>query len=218
MRIILIGPPGAGKGTQARFLSERFHLPQISTGEMLRAAVRDGRRLGERAKPYMIKGELVPDGIILELVKKRIKLPDCQSGFLLDGFPRTVNQAKALRSSGIFIDYVIEIAVPDQEIIKRISGRWVHPASGRTYHVVYNPPKTPGLDDVSGEPLIQREDDREETVRKRLETYHLETEPLIRFYRDWENQGDPAAPRYIQINGMGTVEQVRERILTALGH
>ncbi len=217
MRLILLGGPGAGKGTQANFIKEKFGIPQISTGDMLRQAVKDGTELGKEAKKYMDAGQLVPDDVIIGLVKERIKEPDCQKGFLFDGFPRTIPQAEALKEAGVKIDYVVEIAVPDEEIIKRMSGRRVHLPSGRTYHIIYNPPKVEGKDDVTGEPLVQREDDKEETVRKRLEVYHAQTEPLVEFYKKWEASGDPNAPKYIRIDGVGTVDEIKERIFKALG-
>ncbi len=217
MRIILLGPPGAGKGTQAQFIKEKLGIPQISTGDMLRAAVAAGTELGKKAKKIMDEGGLVPDDLILDLVRERISQPDCEKGFLLDGFPRTVPQAEALKKMGIRIDAVIEITLDDEEIIRRMSGRRVHPASGRTYHVIFNPPKEEGKDDVTGEPLIQRDDDREETVRKRLEVYHEQTEPLVEFYRKWAESGDPEAPKYIRIDGSGSVESVRDAIFKALG-
>ncbi|RMG31491.1 MAG: adenylate kinase [Gammaproteobacteria bacterium] len=217
MRIILLGPPGAGKGTQAQFIKEKLGIPQISTGDMLRAAVAAGTELGKKAKKIMDEGGLVPDELILDLVRERIAQPDCAQGFLLDGFPRTVPQAEALKDMGVKIDAVVEIALDDEEIVRRMSGRRVHPASGRTYHVVFNPPKVEGKDDVTGEPLIQRDDDREETVRKRLEVYHQQTEPLVEFYRKWAESGDPDAPKYIRIDGSGTVDGVREAIFQALG-
>ncbi len=217
MRLILLGGPGAGKGTQANFIKEKLGITQISTGDMLRQAVKEGTELGKEAKKYMDAGQLVPDDVIIGLVKERIKEPDCEKGFLFDGFPRTIPQAEALKEAGIKIDYVVEIAVPDEEIIKRMSGRRVHLPSGRTYHIIYNPPKVEGKDDVTGEPLVQREDDKEETVRKRLEVYHAQTEPLVEFYKKWEASGDPNAPKYIRIDGVGTVEEIKERIFKALG-
>lgn len=217
MRLILLGGPGAGKGTQANFIKEKFGIPQISTGDMLRQAVKDGTELGKEAKKYMDAGQLVPDDVIIGLVKERIKEPDCEKGFLFDGFPRTIPQAEALKEAGVKIDYVVEIAVPDEEIIKRMSGRRVHLPSGRTYHVIYNPPKVEGKDDVTGEPLVQRDDDKEETVRKRLEVYHAQTEPLVEFYKKWEASGAPDAPKYVRIDGVGTVDDIKERIFKALG-
>jgi adenylate kinase len=216
MRLILLGGPGAGKGTQAGFITERYHIPQISTGDMLRAAVRAGTELGKKAKEYMDAGKLVPDEVIIGLVEERIEEPDCGKGFLFDGFPRTIPQADAMRDAGVEIEAVVDIAVPDREIVRRLSGRRVHPASGRTYHVVFNPPKEEGKDDVTGEPLIQRDDDREQTVMKRLETYHEQTEPLIDYYRKWEATGDPSAPAYLGIEGVGSVEEIRDRIFAAL--
>ncbi len=220
MRLILLGGPGAGKGTQANFIKERYNIPQISTGDMLRAAVKAGTELGKKAKTYMDSGGLVPDDVIIGLVKERIKEPDCEKGFLFDGFPRTIPQADAMKEAGVPIDAVVDIDVPDEEIIKRMSGRRVHLASGRTYHVVFNPPKEEGKDDVTGEPLIQRDDDKEETVRKRLEVYHSQTEPLVEYYKKWEASGDPDAPKYIRIEGVGKVEEIRDAIfreLDALG-
>lgn len=216
MRLILLGGPGAGKGTQANFIKDKFGIPQISTGDMLRAAVKAGSELGKKAKEYMDSGGLVPDEVIIGLVKERIKEPDCQKGFLFDGFPRTIPQADAMKDAGVAIDAVVDIDVPDGEIIKRMSGRRVHLASGRTYHVTFNPPKEEGKDDVTGEPLIQRDDDKEETVRKRLEVYHAQTEPLIDYYRNWEKSGDSAAPKYIRVEGIGKVEEIRDRIFSAL--
>jgi adenylate kinase len=216
MRIILLGGPGAGKGTQANFIKEKFNIPQISTGDMLRAAVKAGTPLGLEAKKIMDAGGLVSDDIILGLVKERIQQDDCANGFLLDGFPRTIPQAEAVKNEGIIIDGVVEIDVDDDEIIKRMSGRRVHPASGRTYHVMFNPPKEEGKDDVTGEPLIQRDDDREETVRKRLAVYHDQTEPLIDYYTKWAESGSTGAPKYIKVNGIGGVEQIRDTIFAAL--
>jgi adenylate kinase len=216
MRIILLGGPGAGKGTQANFIKEEFNIPQISTGDMLRAAVKAGTPLGLEAKKIMDAGGLVSDEIILGLVKERIQKDDCANGFLLDGFPRTIPQAEAVKNQGITIDSVVEIDVDDDEIIKRMSGRRVHPASGRTYHVVFNPPKEEGKDDVTGEPLIQRDDDREETVRKRLTVYHEQTEPLIDYYTKWAESGSEGAPKYVKVDGIGGVEQIRDTIFAAL--
>ncbi|WP_369602782.1 adenylate kinase [Hahella sp. SMD15-11] len=215
MRVILLGPPGAGKGTQAKFICEKFGIPQISTGDMLRAAVKAGTPLGLQVKEIMASGGLVSDDIIIALVKERIQEPDCANGFLFDGFPRTIPQAEALKASGVPIDYVLEFAVDDEEIIRRMSGRRVHEGSGRVYHVVYNPPREEGKDDVTGEPLVQREDDKEETVRKRLEVYHSQTAPLVRFYQDWAAQ-DPNAPRYVRVEGVGPVEEIQKRVLDAL--
>jgi adenylate kinase len=216
MRLILLGGPGAGKGTQANFIKERYQIPQISTGDMLRAAVKAGTELGKKAKEYMDSGQLVPDKVIIGLVKERIKEPDCQKGFLFDGFPRTIPQADAMKEAGVPIDAVVDIEVPDEEIIKRMSGRRVHLPSGRTYHVVFNPPKEEGKDDVTGEPLIQRDDDKEETVRKRLEVYHNQTEPLVEYYKKWEAGGDSAAPKYIRIEGVGKVDEIRDQIFAEL--
>ena len=217
MRLILLGGPGAGKGTQAKFITEKFGIPQISTGDMLRQAIKDGTQLGMEAKKYMDAGELVPDDVIIGLVKERIQQPDCEKGFLFDGFPRTIPQAEAMKEAGVKIDYVVEISVPDEEIIKRMSGRRVHLPSGRTYHIIFNPPKEEGKDDVTGEPLIQRDDDKEETVRKRLEVYHAQTEPLVDFYKKWEASGDANAPKYVGIDGVGTVDEIKNRVLSALG-
>ncbi|MGA7800911.1 MAG: adenylate kinase [Gammaproteobacteria bacterium] len=217
MRLILLGGPGAGKGTQANFIKEKYGIPQISTGDMLRAAVKAGTALGLEAKKIMDAGGLVSDDIILGLVKERIQEPDCANGFLLDGFPRTIPQADGLKQEGVAIDSVVEIAVDDEEIIKRMSGRRVHPASGRTYHVVFNPPKEEGKDDATGEPLIQRDDDQEETVRKRLAVYHEQTEPLIEYYGKWADSGEQAAPKYVKVSGIGKVDEIRDRIFAALG-
>jgi len=216
MRLILLGGPGAGKGTQANYIKERYQIPQISTGDMLRAAVKAGTELGMEAKKHMDSGGLVPDDVIIGLVKERIKEPDCEKGFLFDGFPRTIPQADAMKDAGVPIDAVVDINVPDEEIIKRMSGRRVHLPSGRTYHVVFNPPKEEGKDDVTGEPLIQRDDDKEETVKKRLEVYHAQTEPLIDYYKDWEAKGGANAPKYIRIEGVGKVDQIRDAIFKAL--
>jgi adenylate kinase len=216
MRLILLGGPGAGKGTQANYIKERYQIPQISTGDMLRAAVKAGTELGKKAKEYMDSGGLVPDDVIIGLVKERIQEPDCQKGFLFDGFPRTIPQADAMKEAGVPIDAVVDIEVPDAEIIKRMSGRRAHLPSGRTYHIVFNPPKVEGKDDVTGEPLIQRDDDKEETVRKRLEVYHEQTEPLIDYYKNWESTGEAAAPKYIRIEGVGKVDQIRDAIFAAL--
>jgi adenylate kinase len=215
MRLILLGGPGAGKGTQAGYIKERYSIPQISTGDMLRAAVKAGTPLGLSAKKFMDSGGLVPDEVIIGLVGERIRAPDCAKGFLFDGFPRTIPQAEAMRTAGVAIDAVVEIDVPDAEIIRRMSGRRAHLPSGRTYHVVFNPPKREGLDDVTGEPLVQREDDREETVKKRLEVYHSQTEPLVAFYRDWAAK-DPAAPAHVRVEGLGKVEEIRGRVFAAL--
>ncbi len=216
MRLILLGAPGAGKGTQAQFISEKFNIPQISTGDMLRAAVKASTPLGLEAKRIMDEGGLVSDDIIIGLVKDRIAEDDCVNGFLFDGFPRTIPQADALKSKGINIDYVVEIDVADAEIIKRMSGRRVHPGSGRTYHVIYNPPKEEARDDVTGEPLVQREDDQEETVRKRLEVYHAQTKPLIEYYSSWAAEGDDNAAKYVKVAGVGSVEDIREQVFAML--
>lgn len=216
MRLILLGGPGAGKGTQANFLTEHFSIPQISTGDMLRAAVKADTPLGREARKVMDAGGLVSDDIIMGLVKERLREPDCRSGYLFDGFPRTIAQAEAMRTEGIDVDYVVEIAVPDEEIIKRMSGRRVHPASGRTYHVEFNPPKGEGEDDITGEPLIQRDDDKEETVRKRLEVYHDQTAPLIDYFMKWGETDQANAPRYVKVDGIGDVEEVKQRILAAV--
>ena len=217
MRVILLGPPGAGKGTQAKFIAQAFDIPQISTGDMLRAAVKAGTPLGLKVKEVMASGGLVSDETIIALVQERIQAPDCSNGFLFDGFPRTIPQAEALRNGGIDIDFVVEIAVDDEEIVKRLSGRRVHEGSGRVYHVDYNPPKVAGKDDETGEPLVQREDDREETVRKRLQVYHSQTSPLVGFYREWAEEDPARAPGYIKIEGVGTVDDIRQQVLDALG-
>jgi adenylate kinase len=216
MRLILLGGPGAGKGTQANNIKDEFNIPQISTGDMLRAAVKAGTDLGKEAKKYMDAGGLVPDEVIIGLVKERIKEPDCANGFLFDGFPRTIPQADAMKEAGVPIDAVVDIDVPDEEIIKRMSGRRAHLASGRTYHIVFNPPKEEGKDDVTGEPLVQRDDDKEETVKKRLDVYHEQTEPLIGYYKDWESSGASEAPKYIRIEGVGKVEEIRDQVIAAL--
>jgi adenylate kinase len=216
MRLILLGGPGAGKGTQAKYITEKYSIPQISTGDMLRAAVKAGTPLGIEAKKIMDAGGLVSDDIIIGLVKDRITQPDCANGFLFDGFPRTIPQADAMKAAGVKLDFVVEIAVDDEEIIKRMSGRRVHVASGRTYHVIFNPPKVEGKDDETGEDLIQRADDIEETVRKRLEVYHDQTEPLIKYYSDWANNGEAGAPKYVKVEGVGTVDQIRDKTFSAL--
>jgi len=216
MRIILLGAPGAGKGTQAQFITERYNVPQISTGDMLRAAVKAGTELGKQAKGIMESGGLVSDDIIIGLVKERITAADCKNGFLFDGFPRTIPQAQALKDAAIDIDYVVEIDVDDEEIVKRLSGRRVHPASGRVYHTLYNPPQQPGKDDVTGEALVQREDDTEETVRKRLAVYHEQTEPLITYYKEWADAKPKGAPIYKKINGLGSVEDIKQQIISGL--
>jgi adenylate kinase len=216
VRLILLGPPGAGKGTQAGFICDAYKIPQISTGDMLRAAVKAGTPLGLAAKKVMDAGVLVSDEIIIGLVNERLRAPDCAHGYLFDGFPRTIPQAEALKAAHVGLDYVLEIVVPDSAIIERMSGRRVHVASGRTYHVKYNPPKIPDRDDVTGEPLIQRDDDREETVKKRLAVYHAQTEPLIAYYADWAATGDREAPRLRRVDGVGSVETIRERAFAAL--
>lgn len=213
MRVILLGPPGAGKGTQARFITEEYSIPQISTGDMLRAAVKAGTELGREAKAVMDAGKLIPDDTIIALVKERIQQPDCANGFLFDGFPRTIPQAEALRDAGVKIDHVVEIAVDDEEIIRRLSGRRVHENSGRVYHIDHNPPQRDGLDDVTGEPLVQRDDDREETVRKRLEVYHEQTRPLVEYYSQLTGSD---SPRYSRIEGIGSVDEIRSRVMDAL--
>lgn len=216
MRIIFLGPPGAGKGTQAQFIAEYFHIPKISTGDMLRKAVEMQTPFGQQVKRIMASGELVPDDVIIGLVKERIAQPDCANGFLLDGFPRTTTQANALRAQQIKVDDVIELSVPDEEIIERMSGRLVHPASGRVYHRKYQPPKVAGKDDVTGEPLIQREDDREETVKQRLKVYHQQTSPLIAYYQQWAKSQDALAPKFFSVSGTGNMDQVREEIFKIL--
>jgi len=216
MRLILLGAPGAGKGTQAAFLCQKYGIPQISTGDMLRAAVKAGTPLGMAAKKIMDSGALVSDDIIIGLVKERLAQPDCIKGFLFDGFPRTIPQADAMKAAGVKLDYVLEIDVPFEAIIERMSGRRSHTASGRTYHVKFNPPKTPGLDDVTGEPLIQREDDKEETVKKRLEVYAAQTRPLVDYYANWAKADPVNAPKYRAISGTGSVEEITARALQAL--
>jgi adenylate kinase len=217
MRLILLGPPGAGKGTQAAFIAAKYGIPQVSTGDMLRAAAKAGTSLGLEAKKLMDAGRLVSDEVIVALVKERLRAPDCARGYLLDGFPRTIPQAEAMRAAGMPLDCVLEIDVPDDEIVLRMSGRRVHPASGRTYHVRFNPPKVPDRDDATGEPLIQREDDREATVKERLEIYRRQTRPLIEYYTRWAASGDARAPRYRRISGLGSVEQIRDRAIAACG-
>lgn len=216
MRLILLGPPGAGKGTQAALICETWRIPQISTGDMLRAAVKAGSPLGLAAQSVIDRGALVSDDVIITLVKDRLREPDCRPGYLFDGFPRTIPQADALRDAGIDVDYVIEIDVPDAAIVERMSGRRVHLPSGRSYHVKYNPPQVSGRDDVTGEPLVQRDDDHEATVRKRLAVYHAQTEPLIAYYERWSATGEPRAPRYRKVSGVGSVESVGEACLAAL--
>jgi adenylate kinase len=216
MRLILLGAPGAGKGTQATFICQKYGIPQISTGDMLRAAVKAGTPLGIQAKSVMESGGLVSDELIINLVKERIAQPDCAGGFLFDGFPRTIPQADAMKDAGVKLDYVLEIDVPFDAIITRMSGRRSHPASGRTYHVVFNPPKVEGVDDITGEPLIQREDDKEETVKKRLDVYSAQTRPLVDYYSDWAKMEPASAPRYRAISGMGSVEDITARAFEAL--
>jgi len=216
MRLILLGPPGAGKGTQAGFIMARYGIPQISTGDMLRAAAKAGTPLGIEAKKLMDGGQLVSDRIVIDLVKERLRQPDCAKGYLFDGFPRTIAQAEAMKQAGVPIDCVLEIEVPDEEIIVRMSGRRVHPGSGRTYHVKFNPPKVEGKDDETGEDLIQRDDDQEQTVRARLDVYHKQTEPLIHYYSKWAQQGGDGAPKYVRINGIGKVDAIRDSIFAGL--
>ncbi|MDM0073029.1 adenylate kinase [Variovorax sp. J2P1-59] len=216
MRLILLGAPGAGKGTQAAFICQKYGIPQISTGDMLRAAVKAGTPLGLQAQAVMASGALVSDDLIINLVKERIGLPDCAQGFLFDGFPRTIPQAEAMRAAGVKLDYVLEIDVPFSDIIERMSGRRSHPASGRIYHVKFNPPKADGKDDLTGEDLIQREDDKEETVRKRLEVYSQQTRPLVDYYSDWAKADASAAPKYRAISGVGTVDEITQRAFAAL--
>ena len=217
MRLILLGAPGAGKGTQAGFICKHFGIPQISTGDMLRAAVKAGTPLGLAAKQVMDSGGLVSDDIIIGLVKERIAMPDCANGFLFDGFPRTIPQADAMKAAGVKLDHVVEIDVPDAAIIERMSGRRSHLPSGRTYHVKFNPPKVAGVDDVTGEPLTQRDDDKEETVRKRLQVYQSQTRPLVDYYSQWAATGDAGAPRYARIVGTGSVDEITSRVMAALG-
>jgi adenylate kinase len=216
MRLILLGPPGAGKGTQAAYIAKKYGIPQISTGDMLRAAVKAGTKLGKKAKKYMDSGGLVPDNIIIDLIKERIKQLDCVNGFLFDGFPRTIPQAEALKKAGVNLDYVLEIDVPDEEIIRRLSGRRVHPASGRTYHVIFNRPKVAGKDDVTSEELVQREEDKEQTVKKRLAVYHSHTKQLIDYYSKQAAQGTKRAPKYVKIPGVGGVEEICDKCFEAL--
>jgi adenylate kinase len=216
MRLILLGAPGAGKGTQAAAICQKYGIPQISTGDMLHASVRAGDALGQRAKKYVDAGRLVPDDLIVGLVKARIAQPDCADGFLFDGFPRTIPQTEAMERNGVDVDHVLELAVPDDEIIRRLAGRRVHPASGRTYHVQFNPPKVQDKDDVTGEELIHRKDDEEETVRTRLAIYNAQTTQLAEYYSAWAASGDPRAPKYQKLDGSGSVEEVRERIFAAL--
>ncbi|MFY0665380.1 MAG: adenylate kinase [Natronospirillum sp.] len=216
MRVILLGAPGAGKGTQAQSICEKFNIPQISTGDMLRAAVKAGSPLGLKVKEVMSSGGLVSDDTIIALVKERIKEADCANGFLFDGFPRTIPQAEALKNSGVIIDHVVDIDVADEEIVKRLSGRRIHEASGRVYHVEYNPPKVAGKDDETGDTLIQREDDKEATVRKRLEIYHSQTEPLVHYYKDWAQKEPNNSPAYNYIEGVGSVSDITRKIFASL--
>jgi adenylate kinase len=216
MRLILLGAPGAGKGTQAKFICEKFSIPQISTGDMLRAAVKAGTPLGLAAKKVMDSGALVSDEIIIGLVKERLKEPDCKNGYLFDGFPRTIPQAEAMKEAGVNLDYVLEIAVKDEVIVDRMSGRRVHLASGRTYHLMHNPPKVAGKDDVTGEDLVQRKDDEEATVKTRLKVYHDQTEVLLGYYSQWAKTGVPGAPKYVKVEGVGPVEQITAKVMAAL--
>ena len=216
MKLILLGAPGAGKGTQATFICKKFGIPQISTGDMLRAAVKAGTPLGLEAKAVMESGGLVSDDLIINLVKERIAQPDCANGFLFDGFPRTIPQADAMKAAGVALDYVVEIDVPFSAIIERMSGRRSHPPSGRTYHVTFNPPKVEGVDDVTGEPLVQREDDKEETVKKRLDVYSAQTRPLITYYSEWAAQDPQNAPKYRTVDGVGNVDAIEARVIAAL--
>lgn len=217
MRLILLGPPGAGKGTQAAFIRDAYGIPQISTGDMLRAAVKAGTPLGLAAKRAMDAGQLVSDEIIVGLVNERMKQPDCAHGYLLDGFPRTIAQSEAMRAAGLAVDVLLEIEVPDADIVERMSGRRLHLPSGRTYHVRFNPPKTPGRDDATGDPLIQREDDREDVVLNRLHVYHSQTRAVVDYFRNWAASGAPGAPVYRKVDGVGPVEEVRQRVFDALG-
>ncbi|AKU22055.1 MULTISPECIES: adenylate kinase [unclassified Massilia] len=216
MRLILLGAPGAGKGTQANFIKEKYNIPQISTGDMLRAAIKAGTEMGLAAKKVMDAGQLVSDDIIIGLVKDRLKEADCANGYLFDGFPRTIAQADAMKDAGVKVEYVLEIAVPDESIIERMDGRRSHPASGRVYHVKFNPPKVEGVDDVTGEPLVQRDDDKADTVKKRLDVYHTQTEVLLGYYNTWANSGDANAPKYRKIEGLGAVDEIRDRAFAAL--
>ena len=216
MRIILLGLPGAGKGTQAQYLIKRYGIPQISTGTMLRAEMAARSAIGNAARDYVNQGNLVPDELVTEMVKARIAQPDCNAGFIIDGFPRTVTQAEVLRAAGIDIDFVVEIEVGDQEILRRMSGRRVHPASGRTYHIEFNPPRTPDRDDITGEALVQRADDNEETVMRRIASYHEVTKPLVNYYLKWAESGDPRAPKYVNLYGRGSIEHIRDKLFAAL--
>ena len=216
MKLILLGLPGAGKGTQAQHIVARYGIPQISTGDMLREEIRTGSPLGLEAKGYMDRGALVPDDLVIALVKNRVGQADCAKGYLFDGFPRTIAQAEAMRRQGVDIEFVIEIEVADKEILRRMSGRRIHPGSGRTYHIEFNPPKVEGKDDVSGEPLVQRPDDHEDTVRKRIETYHAQTKPLVDYYNDWAQSAEPGAPKYINVKGIGSIDEIRDKIFAAI--
>jgi len=216
MRLILLGAPGAGKGTQAQYLTSQYAIPQISTGDMLRAAVKAGSSLGIEAKKVMDAGELVSDDLIIGLVKERVAQPDCENGYLLDGFPRTIPQADAMKANNIDVDYVVEIDVDDSEIVQRMAGRRMHLASGRSYHVKYNPPKVDDIDDVTGESLVQREDDKEETVKQRLTVYHSQTKPLVDYYSSWANSDEKKAPCYVRVEGVGSLEDIRDSIFSAL--
>ena len=216
MRVILIGPPGAGKGTQAKHICEKFGIPQISTGDMLRKAIKEGSHVGLAAKEKIARGELISDDIIIDLVRERLAQPDCQDGFLFDGFPRTVPQAEALEAAGIPVDYLLEIKVPDEEIVTRMGGRRVDPISGRTYHIVYNPPKVEGKDDVTGDPLIIRDDDKEEVVKERLATYHAQTEPIVKYFQDLHVSGLEIAPKHVTVCGSGGIDYIRDQIFEVL--
>ena len=216
MRVILIGPPGAGKGTQAKYICEKFGIPQISTGDMLRKAIKEGTHIGLAAKETIARGELISDDIIIDLVRERLAQPDCQDGFLFDGFPRTVPQAEALEAAGIPVDYLLEIQVPDEEIVTRMGGRRVDPISGRTYHVVYNPPKVEGKDDITGDPLIIRDDDKPEVVKERLATYHAQTEPIVKYFQDLYATGLEIAPKHVTVCGHGGIDYIRDQIFEVL--
>lgn len=216
MRLILLGSPGAGKGTQAAFVTDHFSIPKVSTGDMLRAAVEAGTEVGREIKDIMEAGGLVPDEEVVELVKKRIEEPDCAQGFLLDGFPRNIPQTLALREQGVDLDFVAEIVVGEDEVLRRLLGRWTHPPSGRTYHEIFSPPQVPGKDDGTGEDLVQRDDDKEETIRTRLKIYHEQTQPLVKYYRTWAESGSSRAPKYVSIEGIGALDEIKARLLSAL--